>query len=752
MAERIRRLPGKEADALRSAPAVSSVADALVELMRNSIDAGASSVTVSLDADSLALDVVDDGAGIPPEDLPLAGLRAHSSKPAGGATFGHRGEALASIAAVARLELESARPPGPPHLLVRAPNQPAQCQPAASTLAKGTRASVRDFFRGLPVRRKRMEPAAEAEAVRRAVEGVALAVPGMAVVLIDVGGRKRVLDLKAAESPLRRFAQIYGAQLAGAMTPFDETVRGVRVQGALSLAGTYSRALQLIYINRRPLDACELHEAVNEVHAPAIDAPPSPEGRTVKARKAARRDERAEKHGYYLIHVTLPAAATDGAAEWEAALPSVRTAVAAHLVRCGAIAPPPLPRRPRSPPPPPPAAAPAPRSAPAAISAARGPFSLEDEVRPVRPGDVPARRADPEPGELLSTGAATYAAVWDPVARRTLHVDVRTGNTYATLPGRQLDPEPQADRTSLRRRPSSAPRAAPWAADRLSKWQNPVYPAPQAPIPSASAAPPDAGRAAAVPRLEAFLGPPTAAPISREELRGMRAIGQLDRKFVVCAVRAPEGTRLVAVDQHAADERVRVERFLRGMFGEDGRVLRKEARAGVQLGRREAAVLRAHAGEFRRWGFAFEVGESEGEVVRATATALPAVVSDRLASDPGLLRSLVREHLQRLEDPARKPAPVPPGRPEGPALWRAVAAAPRGLVDAVNSRACRSAIMFGDVLDARRVGQLLAALAECDMPFQCAHGRPSMVPLATVGNSEATPCGATDGARGAKVS
>lgn len=43
---------------------------------------------------------------------------------------------------------------------------------------------------------------------------------------------------------------------------------------------------------------------------------------------------------------------------------------------------------------------------------------------------------------------------------------------------------------------------------------------------------------------------------------------------------------------------------------------------------------------------------------------------------------------------------------------------------AVNSRACRSAIMFGDQLEAHRQADLIAALRRCDLPFQCAHGRP----------------------------
>jgi DNA mismatch repair protein MLH3 len=58
-----------------------------------------------------------------------------------------------------------------------------------------------------------------------------------------------------------------------------------------------------------------------------------------------------------------------------------------------------------------------------------------------------------------------------------------------------------------------------------------------------------------------------------------------------------------------------------------------------------------------------------------------------------------------------------------------ISSCPKGLIEMLNSRACRSAIMFNDVLTMEKCKALVKRLANCSFPFQCAHGRPSMVVL-----------------------
>ncbi|KAH9977607.1 hypothetical protein BGW80DRAFT_765165 [Lactifluus volemus] len=71
---------------------------------------------------------------------------------------------------------------------------------------------------------------------------------------------------------------------------------------------------------------------------------------------------------------------------------------------------------------------------------------------------------------------------------------------------------------------------------------------------------------------------------------------------------------------------------------------------------------------------------------------------------------------------------------DGPAWHKALRWCPRSLLEIINSRACRGAIMFNDTLSLEQCERLMSQLAETAFPFQCAHGRPSLVPLA--GTSE----------------
>jgi DNA mismatch repair protein MLH3 len=59
---------------------------------------------------------------------------------------------------------------------------------------------------------------------------------------------------------------------------------------------------------------------------------------------------------------------------------------------------------------------------------------------------------------------------------------------------------------------------------------------------------------------------------------------------------------------------------------------------------------------------------------------------------------------------------------------------PQGIIDMLNSRACRSAIMFNDELSKEQCEAIVCRLADCAFPFQCAHGRPSLVPLVDLGS------------------
>lgn len=232
---------------------------------------------------------------------------------------------------------------------------------------------------------------------------------------------------------------------------------------------------------------------------------------------------------------------------------------------------------------------------------------------------------------------------------------------------------------------------ASWARALLARWQNPVYPAAQQAISKHAS---------------------TDARISRAQLENARVVGQLDKKFILCFA---EGA-VIAVDQHAADERIRFEKFL-SLFPNPEVA---SVRVVVELDPREMAAFERNKDEFARWGF---VGRVIGG--RISLEGIPEVVKDRF-SDAAAVKTLLKEQLRELEHPSVR----------GTASIAAkTAGMPRLLKEALASRACRSSVMFGDVLAKDEMEGLVKRLAGCEVPWSCAHGRPSMAPLAQIGET-----------------
>ncbi|GAA5832199.1 hypothetical protein JCM11251_004277 [Rhodosporidiobolus azoricus] len=245
--------------------------------------------------------------------------------------------------------------------------------------------------------------------------------------------------------------------------------------------------------------------------------------------------------------------------------------------------------------------------------------------------------------------------------------------------------------------------------------------------------------------------------LTRVALSNSKFIAQVDDKFLL--IRVPSSTgigggTLVLVDQHAASERVRVERFW-GLLtrpasrgGVETRSLEGEERAGVVVGREEARDVERWRGNFSRWGVEFAsfeleggeaghgAGQGGGDYVQLFMTAVPALLAARLTTEPRTAQELVRSFVAQLRERggaargAGERGEGDSGGKEGDAAWVGrVKDAPPVLVELVNSKACRGAVMFNDVLSAAQSTSLLRALAMTKFPFQCAHGRPSMVPL-----------------------
>jgi DNA mismatch repair protein MutL len=268
----IRRLPEHLVNRIAAGEVVERPASALKELVENAIDAGATRIGVRIAAGGIDLiEVSDDGCGMSPDDMALSLERHATSKLPDDrieavTTLGFRGEALPSIASVARLAIES-RPAGAEGWLRTVDNgEVVENRPAA--LPPGTRIRVEGLFARVPARRKflrstRSEFAACVDQVRR----LAMARPDIAFSLEHEG--RRVLGVQAGESRPERVAALTDRALAANSVGLDWEREGMRLGGVAGLP-TFHRGVadhQYLFVNGRPVKDRLLSGAVRGAYA-----------------------------------------------------------------------------------------------------------------------------------------------------------------------------------------------------------------------------------------------------------------------------------------------------------------------------------------------------------------------------------------------------------------------------------------------------------------------------------------------------
>jgi DNA mismatch repair protein MutL len=226
------------ADQIAAGEVVERPGSVVKELIENSVDAGATRVELRLEEGGRKLmSVVDDGRGIPPGELELALTRHATSKLKRAdqlvelLTLGFRGEALASIAAVARVTMRSRQEGASGGTELRSvPGEVREVRPCA--MALGTQVRVEELFSALPARRKFLR--SEATEVGHCVEAVlrtALVHPQVHF-LVQHGGRQLLSLPKGNLS--ERVAQVLGRRGEGPYFEIEDEVDGVWVQAWLA--------------------------------------------------------------------------------------------------------------------------------------------------------------------------------------------------------------------------------------------------------------------------------------------------------------------------------------------------------------------------------------------------------------------------------------------------------------------------------------------------------------------------------------
>ncbi len=591
-------------------------ASVLKELLENSLDAGAQKIAVAIrKGGQQMISVIDDGEGMDPDDALLC-FEAHATSKIKTeqdlyaiSSFGFRGEAMPSIASVAKISLRTRRRETEEGFEVvihggrMLSSKPAGCAP-------GTEVAVKELFFNTPARRKFLRSqATEEKHISETITNISLAHPEISFSLTF--DDRPFLTSPGANTLIPRIRELFGRDYADAMVPVDKEERGIRVTGFIARRSFTrpTRLEQRVFVNGRPIESQAVYRGIRDGCGPALD-----KGRYQPC----------------ILFLSLNPALVD--VNVHPAKREVR--FSSDYEVSGAV-----------------------RSAVAtALRAA--------EVMQFSPGNAFFESSDG------TTSGGVSAAAFPEIPEVTLDsprppdysaVDRIMANAFvdyqpalradtlmraASLPGFAPKPEEKTEELSLERQES------------------------------AGTVPQDS--------------PPKDAPL------GLRIIGVLNHTYIL----AEKADGLILIDQHAAHERVLFERILKGVDG----VLSQKLLIPVtiDLSRADMVFLSKNASCVEKLGYEVELfGQNTVKL-----NAIPAAMSQDNAG------TIFKDMLSRAIDSGSS-------------------AASRTDLDTVAMSACKAAVKAHDLLTVGEAVALLKQLGNCEQPFTCPHGRPTILNIGT---------------------
>jgi len=688
-------MPQALANQIAAGEVVERPASCVKELVENSLDAGATRVSVTLvDGGIACMAVEDDGKGMDKEDAVMAFARHATSKIQTELdltrihTLGFRGEALASIAAVARVTLET-RQVGAEHgWRVHAEGSDMVSPPEGVGRAPGTLVEVRDLFFNTPARLKYLR-SVQTEQTRciEVVQQAALSRPDVAFrcqlgdrLLFQTPGRGNLLDVLAV---------LYGVGEARQFLKVESSNPDYQIVGYVGrpTQGKSSRIHGHWFINGRPVRNYALHQAVVDGY----------KGRLM-----------VHRHPIYALFLTLDATLVDvnihphksevRFSEERDVVRLVQAAVAGTLDEAFLVPG---------------------MSRPHPIADSRMPTettsSQTDAARPLegrqqgtlwRAAEPPAAAygagPDAQGGTLWQSAGQRAGSQPDSSSQRQLQPDGRWLSRSPQKAVRQ-DGQQQGARSAVRRSIAETAAATEMYRPQPDQIQTSQTDAEPTDAGKVHAEPTDAeqtdvdltvGNSSQMPGVSGDLSSLTELS-GRDLLRQLRPIGQALTTYIL----AEAGDTLFIIDQHAAHERVLYERF------------RKETEVGglkliplltpltLSLTPAQLQGIEQHGEELASLGLAVEEFGGREIIVRT----IPQVWEGLDA--PSLVEGVLHSLESNLHHPDVREA----------------------MREEVVMRACKAAIKAHQRLSDMEIQALCQALAEADDPFHCPHGRPVLI-------------------------
>ncbi|KAM4542395.1 DNA mismatch repair protein Mlh3 [Odontesthes bonariensis] len=222
---------------------------------------------------------------------------------------------------------------------------------------------------------------------------------------------------------------------------------------------------------------------------------------------------------------------------------------------------------------------------------------------------------------------------------------------------------------------------------------------------------------------------------SKAMIHSMKVIHQVDKKFLACLINTEDeehaaGNLLVLVDQHAAHERVRLENLVADSYEDDPDAPGERRLCSslilppleISVTEEELRLLRSCQPHLRSLGL--EVTFSQAAAPQVFVGKVPVCFMEKESNElrrgrPSVIKPIVEEYLREQIELLRST-----GRVRG--------TLPLSVLKVLASLACHGAIKFNDPLSRDECCSLVASLSSCQLPFQCAHGRPSIAPLVDI--------------------
>ncbi|HEY8394446.1 MAG TPA: DNA mismatch repair endonuclease MutL [Thermaerobacter sp.] len=672
---RIRVLDPQVVNQIAAGEVVERPASVVKELVENALDAGARRVRVAVeDGGMRSITVTDDGCGMTPDDAEASVLRHATSKITrledllSTDTLGFRGEALAAIAAVSRLEIVT-RPADAEEGYRVVVEGGARRATGVCASPPGTRVTVRDLFYNTPARRKHLRAAStEFARIADVVTAHALARPEVRFELAHNG--RTVLRTSGSGDLAVVALECFGPDIAAALLPVRAEEGGRAVYGYVGApsAARASRSHQFFTVNRRPVYNGILRYSVETAYRNLLPA---------------------RRYPVAFLQLLVPRAEADVNVH-----PAKLEVRFVHERAVGALI----------------------------HRAVREALAARDQAVPGL-GGVPATgRRPPEGTPLGWAGAAVTPTAAGAGAAGVVH-DASVADDAS---GEAEPRESQGGATAAgARTEEDAGTAFPgraWTRRRIFRPGTPrhvrgaSWPDSGAGTAGATAARETAGSYDTDRWLEVFApgdpasgaagGGPERPPGTDDDnapgdnvLARLRPLGQVAGTYLACS--GPDG--LYVVDQHAAHERIYFERFLRAGQGQEvpGQVL--AVPVSVDLAPGEHALLMEHRERIEALGFRIEPFGATSVLVRA----VPAPLADRPTAE--LLADLLSRLLSEAVTGAGEPL-------DTDRAARILAA-------------CKAAIKARERLHPEEMTRLLQDLAACRHPYACPHGRPTVVRL-----------------------